>query len=619
MSQCEVFQTDLITPTATDNCSGIVTITNDGVFPITTSATITWTYTDANGNSETQTQNVVVNDTNAPTPDVAVLADINVQCELLEADVIAPTATDNCSGVVTVSNDGVFPITASTTITWTYTDANGNSVLQTQNVVVNDTTAPTPDAATLADITAECEVLEADVIAPTATDNCSGVVTVTNDAVFPINASTTITWTYKDNDGNTETQTQNVIINDTTKPVPDALTLADIASPCEVLEADLIVPTATDNCSGVVTVSNDGIFPISASTTITWTYTDANGNSETQSQNIIISDATAPTPDAATLTDIVAQCEVLEADLTVPTATDNCTASITVTNDGLFPISASTTITWTYTDANGNSASQTQHIVINDTTPPTPDSLVLSDITAQCQVLEADVTAPTATDNCSGVVTVTSDAIFPITAQGVTTITWTYTDANGNTASQTQDVLIGDNTPPTVTLSDLTVSVNVAGTVTVTPAQLENGTASDNCGIASITVFPNTFSCTELGDHLVTVTVIDIHGNIINQTATVTVTDPSNFCEALGIAHNEKAAFALYPNPTFDTVYIEPGNNVTVRVMSLYSLSGQLILQQANRQQAEKYSISLSTLPQGMYLLKLETSEGTFTRRVMKQ
>ncbi len=234
-------------------------------------------------------------------------------------------------------------------------------------------------------------------------------------------------------------------------------------------------------------------------------------------------------------------------------------------------------------------------------------------------VLEADVIVPTATDNCSGVVTVTNDGIFPITAQGVTTITWSYTDANGNTSTQTQDILIGDNTSPTVTLTDITVSVNVTGIVTINAAQLENGTANDNCGIASITVTPNTFTCAALGDHVVTVTVIDIHGNSISDTATVTVTDPTDFCGALGVVQNEKATFALYPNPTADIIYIESGNQTVVRAMSLYSLSGQLILNESYKQPSEKYSISLGALAQGTYLLKLVTNEGTYTKRVIKQ
>ncbi len=614
IAQCQLIEADLIAPTATDNCSA-VTVTNDGTFPITASITITWTYTDGNGNIASQVQNVIVDDTTAPTPDSLTLANILAQCEVLEVDVVAPTATDNCS-TVTVTNDATFPITSSTMITWTYSDADGNSASQTQNVIVNDTTAPTPDAASLVDVTAVCQILEVDVTFPTATDNCSGFVTVTNDASFPITTSTTITWSYTDANGNTATQTQNAVINDAIAPTPDAIALTDVIATCQILEADLLLPMATDNCS-VVTVTNDATFPIAASTTITWTYADANGNSVTQAQNVIITDATAPTPDVAALDDITAQCELLQSDVIPPTATDNCSV-VTVTNDGIFPITASTIITWTYTDANGNATSQSQNVIVNDTTAPTPNALTLADVTAQCQVLEADITAPTATDNCSAV-TVTNNATFPITSQGVTTITWTYTDANGNSTTQNQDILIGDNTAPTITLSDIAVSVNVGGTVTVTTAQLENGTATDNCGIASISVFPNTFSCTELGNHVVTVTLIDVNGNVTIQTATVTVTDPSNFCDALGVIQNEKAAFALYPNPTADNIYVESANNVTVRSISVYSLSGQLIVQQRYKSPAEKYRISLGSLPQGMYLLRLETSEGTYTKKVAKE
>ena len=36
--------------------------------------------------------------------------------------------------------------------------AQGNFSTQTQDVVINDTTAPVADVATLADVTAECEV-----------------------------------------------------------------------------------------------------------------------------------------------------------------------------------------------------------------------------------------------------------------------------------------------------------------------------------------------------------------------------------------------------------------------------------------------------------------------------
>ena len=82
--------------------------------------------------------------------------------------------------------------------------------------------------------------------------------------------------------------------------------------------------------------------------------------------------------------------------------------------------------------------------MINDTTAPVADASTLADVTAQCSV--TSLTAPTATDNCAGSVTVTNNASLPITTQGTTVVTWTYTDAEGNTTTQDQNIIIDDTT-----------------------------------------------------------------------------------------------------------------------------------------------------------------------------
>jgi len=617
VSDCPLTLADIPVPTASDNCTAPLAITNDGIFPMNTQGvrTITWTYADASGNIATQTQDIIINpDTAAPVPDVAVLADINVQCTLTLADVVAPTATD-CWGPVTVTNDATFPINGSTMITWTYEDANGNTTTQTQNVIVDDTTGPTPDAPLLADVLGQCSVLEADVIVPTATDNCSGPVTVTSDAIFPITSSTTITWTYEDTDGNTTTQTQNVIVSDTTGPIPDTLILPDLVASCSLNSSDVVPPTATDNCAGVITGINSVIFPITTSGVISWSYDDGNGNVTIQNQNVIIDDMTAPVLDMAVLADITAQCSVQEADVTAPTATDDCAGIVTATTTAVFPITASGTITWMYDDTHGNTVTQTQEVIIQDNTAPVPDAATLADITGQCAIEATEVPLPSATDNCSGTVTVTSDAVFPITAS--TTITWTFEDASGNTATQTQNVVIEDTTAPVLTVGDLTASVDVLGNLTVTPDLF--GTSSDNCGSSFMTVVPDTFTCLQLGDHTVIITATDLHGNTASQSVTLTVTDPSDFCSALATAHNDKVSLVLYPNPTSNIINIEPGTNEVLKAATLYSLSGQVIFKASYADAVKKYSISLANYAAGTYVLKLETASGTITKRIVKQ
>ncbi|PKO96045.1 MAG: hypothetical protein CVU14_11245, partial [Bacteroidetes bacterium HGW-Bacteroidetes-9] len=86
-------------------------------------------------------------------------------------------------------------------------------------------------------------------------------------------------------------------------------------------------------------------------------------------------------------------------------------------------------------------------LTIADIIAPVPDVTFLPDISGEC---DASVTPPTATDNCAGIVTGTTSDPLSYASQGTYTITWIYTDGNGNTATQTQNVIVDDNTAPVV-------------------------------------------------------------------------------------------------------------------------------------------------------------------------
>ena len=390
------------------------------------------------------TFNVTINDDmTAPMPSAQSLDAITEQCSLRREELPVPTATDNQMGTVRVTNNITnFPITSTTTITWTYTDLTGNTATQTQKVTIRDTMSPVPNPDNdLTTLTAACSIPAADVIIPTAMDNCDGPIMATTNITPPITASTTIMWTYTDATGNTATQTQEVTIDDNMPPTPNPSNdLSGIMRQCSLGENELTVPTATDNCTGSVTVTNNIVnFPITSDTTITWTYTDGANNTATQTQQVTIDDTTDPVPMVADLP-ALEDCSQITS-LNAPTAMDNCDGTITATTDITPPITASTTITWTYTDGAGNMITQTQEIIIGDTEAPTPEVSNLPMLTGECPVAAiTDLTAPTATDNCDdGIITATTDASSPITS--TTTITWMYRDAAGNTSTQTQDVI----------------------------------------------------------------------------------------------------------------------------------------------------------------------------------
>lgn len=110
-----------------------------------------------------------------------------------------------------ISNNGIYYCT----ISGSTTGCNGTFPV---NVFVGDNSAPVPNQASLANITGDCNTVVTTF--PTATDNCAGTITATTtDPLAYSNPGTyTIHWTYNDGNGNTSTQTQNVIVSSTPPP-----------------------------------------------------------------------------------------------------------------------------------------------------------------------------------------------------------------------------------------------------------------------------------------------------------------------------------------------------------------------------------------------------------------
>ncbi|MGB7843234.1 MAG: LamG-like jellyroll fold domain-containing protein [Salinimicrobium sp.] len=101
--------------------------------------------------------------------------------------------------------------------------------------------------------------------------------------LYPV-GTTTITWSVTDNNGNAAiTVDQKIIIEDKEKPI--APELPNVLWGCSYT---VEIPTASDNCSGVVTATADRSTTFDTSGTITWTFTDDAGNTSIASQTITI-------------------------------------------------------------------------------------------------------------------------------------------------------------------------------------------------------------------------------------------------------------------------------------------------------------------------------------------
>lgn len=205
-----------------------------------------------------------------------------------------------------------------------------------------------------------------------------------------------------------------------------------------------------------------------------------------------------PVPDVTTLSPLTGQCSV--AVTMYPTATGDQGAKIkgTTTDPLTYDQQGAYTITWHYDDGHGNVPTQTQTVIVKDTTAPVPDKASLPTVTGQCSATIA--AAPTATDNCAGQITGKTTDPLTYTAQGTYTVPWRYNDGNGNASSQTQTVIVKDTTAPTIACpADITV--NSLGDVPDPAAEIAAGRvqAADNCSAVTITSLdtpaPATLAC----------------------------------------------------------------------------------------------------------------------------
>lgn len=211
----------------------------------------------------------------------------------------------------------------------------------------------------------------------------------------------------------------------------------------------------------------------------TATVTVTNSCGTTSGQTITITSVCAPVADLTVLPTITGQCS---ASATPPTATSSCTGSAIGTTPTVFPITTqgTTIVIWTYNDGNGNTSTQNQTIIVDDTITPVADLPTLANATGQTTVT---ITAPTATDACVGTILGTTPSPLTYSTQGTFAIVWTYNDGNGNTTTQNQTVIVADTIAPTAP-----TSLTASGT-TATTTNLSWTASTDNAAVTGYDVY----------------------------------------------------------------------------------------------------------------------------------
>ena len=552
--------------------------------------TVTLTVVDVNNNSSSATATVIVNDTNSAVMSVlspTVYLDATGNLTISAADIDNGTTT-NCgfTSMVVSPNQFTCADIGVNTVTFTVTDVSNNVTSTTTTVTVADTVAPTvtafpPD--TLYSTGTNCGTLVNWKPFIQTFDACGSVTLTSSQADFLLldKGLNVLTFTLTDAFGNAKTYNHNFFVIDTISPtitgVPASVVINANAN-CDA-SYSWTTPTASDNCPGVLLTATHvpgTVFPI-GTTTVTYTATDAEGNVTTASFNVTVQDNTPPmvlTQNITISLDANGNASIMPSDIDNGSS-ENCGGvnlvsvmpnSFTCVNIGV------NTVVLTVSDMNGNTATGTAQVTVNDVTPPTA---VAQNATVYLNAsgiatLTAGMIDNGSNDQCGVISSMSvSPNSFTCNNLGANTVTLTVSDPSGNTSTATATVTVLDTIAPVLTSTNTTVALGANGTVNVTAAQLA-GSVSDNCSVSTITVTPNSFTCADLGANTVTLTATDASGNITTTTATLTIIDNT---PPMVITQNVTVQLDSLGSATITTGMINNGSTDNCGSALTYSLS----------------------------------------------
>jgi hypothetical protein len=537
-------------PTASDNCEVTSLTVNipSGAFFSEGTTLVTYTTSDDSGNENTKSFNVTVQDLELPS------------FTSIPESVVAETTTNSCSGIATwdtvtgadnclvdsivsshASGDE-FPL-GNTQVSVSITDIHGNMREQEFSVLIEDTELPSfvdmPE-----DIFQTTEVglcgAVIDWTEPSAADNC-----LVNELIgshvpntFFERGITVVTYTVTDASGNEYLESFQINVVDLevpqlSAPPADIQAIADAGSCGTTIS--WIEPTATDNCSvqSVISSHDPEDFFATGTTIVSYTAQDPTGNISTVQFLVTILDEEMPTinnmPVSLVVDNDQGDCGAIVS-WDEPTILDNCGIAVSGADhlSGSFFAVGSTLVTYVAEDVSGNQVNAEFTVTVEDNQAPqfqgSISNAILDTDAGECGAVHSWV-APEVSENCAGLQVTTTHEPGSFFTPGLNIVTYTASDAAGNTTSLMFTVVVQDNENPVIAGTpesmDLGTDLDSCGRV----VNWQQPSASDNCAILSYSSTHNSGDFFPVGTTTVIFTATDTVGHSTSTQFEIVVSD----------------------------------------------------------------------------------------------
>ncbi len=447
----------------------------------TGSTSITYTYANSNGCQSTASTSVTVN--SVPTVTLAALSSVCQNGSAVTLSGGSPSGgTYSGTGVTGNSFNPTTAGTGTFTITYSYTNASGCSGTGTNSITVN----PTPTVSLTVPTSVCVNGSPITLTGGSPSGGTYGGTGVSGGVFNPATAGSgtkTITYTYTSTSGCTANASSQIVV--TTQPT---VTLANFQAVCN---GSSPVTLSGGSPTGGVYSGNgitNGIFnPASVgigNTTVTYTYTDAGGCSGTATNTITVNAGAAVT--LSSFSPLCANSSAITLSGGSPAGGTYSGTGVSGTTFNPATSGAGTfAITYSYTNANGCVSSAQSSMVVNAVT-----AAAMSTPTAVCNNTSSfTLTGGTPTGGNYTGTGVSSNNFSPsVAGVGTTTITYTYTNAQGCVSTATASQVV--NAAPTVTLGSFSNVCSNASAITLAGGSPSGGTYSGN-GVSGTTFTPS--------------------------------------------------------------------------------------------------------------------------------
>ncbi|MBC2099978.1 DUF5011 domain-containing protein [Listeria booriae] len=489
---------------------------------------VTYSVTDSDGNTTTKTITVTVTSNDAP---VIVASDQTIK-KGKAFDVMAGVSASDLedgnvtSGITVTANDVDTNTVGTYHVTYSVTDSDNNTTTKTITVTITSNDAPTFT-------TSDVYLKVGDKFNPyagiTASDTEDGDLTdridIESSNVDMTQAGTyAVEYSVTDSDNNTTKITRHVYVRTNDKPVIHA---SDQTFKAGASFNPLAGMSASDTEDGDITANvtitaNDVDANQAGTYHVTYSVTDSDDNTTTKTITITVLTNEKPVITAADITQKAHRSVDPMAGVTASDLEDgDLTANIKIIADDInIDVPGEYHVTYSVLDSDGNETEKTITVTILSNDAPVIHG---QDVTFKAGKAFDPMAGVTASDTEDGDITstieITANDVNPDVA-GVYHVTYSVTDADGNTTEATYTVTVLTNEKPVIHATDQTLAYGQAfdPMAGVTAEDLEDGDLT-----GSIKIIANDVNPLQAGIYHVTYSVTDADGNETQITITVLV------------------------------------------------------------------------------------------------